>query len=346
LVRWLGAVQAQDYAGAKWAVGLRLSDRELGEASVERCLAEGTILRTHVMRWTWQLVLPEDVRWMLALVAPRLLTRAARRHRELDLDAATFRKSSTLLEKTVRDGRHRTRDELAAVLAKAGISTAKERLSHLLGRAEIDGVLCSGARRGKQFTYTHLDHRAPTRRSPLARDEALAELARRYFASRGPALLADFAWWSGLSASDARAGLEAIRSSLVSDVIDGHAYFHWAESATVAAPKGACHLLPAFDEYLVAYRNRDALLDAEHAKRLNAGGGMLNPAVLVDGRVIGTWRRELAPAAALLEVNLFETPTAKLQQTIARAAARFGHFLGVETRIERWSAGGKRLRAP
>jgi len=335
VVAWLGAMQAQDYAGAKWAVGLRLSDRGITEAAVERAIASGALLRMHVMRWTWQLVLPEDVRWMLALVAPRLVARAARRHRELELDAATFRKSHAVLEKALRDGLHRSRGELAALLGKAGISTAKERLSHLLGRAELEGILCSGARRGKQFTYVHLDDRAPKQRIPLTRDEALAELARRYFQSRGPALLADFVWWSGLSAPDARAGLEAIRSSLVSEVVDGRSYFRAETAVRLARQKNVCRLLPAFDEYLVAYRDRDAVLDPLQAKRLNAGGGILRPSVVLDGRVIGTWRRELARAAVTVEVDLFERPTSEQREAIDAAAKRFGDFLELDVKLAR-----------
>jgi hypothetical protein len=224
LMKWMGALQAQDYAGAKWALGLRLGGAAI-EMDIERALAEGHILRTHLMRWTWQLVLPEDVRWMLDLVRDRLVVRAARRHWQLDLDAATFRRSNDVLERAVRDGDHATRDELAARLEKAGISPAGGRLSHLLGRAELDAVLCSGARRGKQLTYVHLDQRAPRRRTPWRRDEALAELARRYFQSRGPATLADFVWWSGLAIAEARAALDAIRSSLVTEIIGGHRAF-------------------------------------------------------------------------------------------------------------------------
>jgi hypothetical protein len=332
VVEWLGAIQAQDYAGAKWAVGLRLSRRDPAETAIESAIAAGTILRMHVMRWTWQLVLPEDVRWMLALVGPRLMVRATKRHRSLELDAATFRKSNAVLEKALRDGRHRTREELAALLGKAGISTAKERLSHLLGCAELDAIISSGARRGKQFTYVHLDHRAPPQRTPLAREDALAELARRYFRSRGPALLEDFTWWSGLTASEARAGLEAIRSTLMCDIVAGRTYYRSDTQATGALPKDTCHLLPAFDEYLVAYRHRAVLLDPKHAKRVNAGGGMLNRSVMLDGRVVGTWRRELGRSAVDLDIDLFEPPTPKLERAVLRAAERFAGFLGLEAR--------------
>lgn len=341
VVGWLGAVQAQDYAGAKWAVALRVAI-DISERSVESAIGEGSILRMHVMRWTWQFVLPEDARWMLALVRPRLLARAARRDRELELDAATFRKSNTVLDRALRDGQHRTRPELAALLGRAGISPADQRLSHLLARAEIDGIVCSGPRRGKQFTYAHLDHRAPIPATRLARDEALAALARRYFRSRGPALLDDFIWWSGLSAADARAALDAVRPSLAVDLIDGRTYFSW-DAPTSGAPfksgRGdeACLLLPAFDEYLVAYRHRDALIDSDHVKLVNAGTGMLNPSVVIGGRVIGAWRRDLLRDRATLEIELFEPLTTKHESAITRAVERFGRFLGVDARLARLS---------
>ena len=341
LVAWLGAIQAQDYAGTKWAVGLRLARAGLGDEAVERAIATGSILRMHVMRWTWQLVLPEDARWMLALVKPRLVARAKRRHETLDLDDATFRKSNDVLEKALRDGRHRTRQELATLLAAARIPVTGERLSHLLGRAELDAILSSGARRGKQFTYVHMDERAPLQRTPLSREEAIAGLALRYFRSRGPALLDDFIWWSGLTASEARMGLEATRSSLVSEVIDGRTYFHGEAPKPARAPRSGCHLLPPFDEYIVAYRNRDALIDERHIKLVNAGGGMLNPVVIVAGRVRGTWRRELAPDHVTIEVDLFDPPTPTEEREIERAAERFGSFLGKEPRIVRRAARGR-----
>jgi hypothetical protein len=278
---------------------------------------------------------------MLDLVRDRLVVRAARRHRQLELEAATFRRSNDVLDRALRDGGHATRDELAARLEKAGISPAGERLSHLLGRAELDAVLCSGARRGKQFTYMHLDHRAPRRRISWQRGDAVAELARRYFQSRGPATLADFVWWSGLTIAEARAGLDAVRSSLVAETIDGDLAFSLEEKRAKAkrtartrdAEPLGCQLLPAFDEYLVAYRKRDAIIAPRDAKRLNAGGGMLRPSVVFDGRVIGTWRRELTKGGVAVELHLFERPSRTEQETIARAVETFGRFLGLAAEI-------------
>lgn len=191
VVEWLAAVQAQDYAGAKWALGLRLQDAT--DDDVEQAFAEGAILRTHLLRPTWHFVTPADIRWMLALTAPRAHAVNADMSRKLELDNALFKRSNAALARALHGGRQLTRDELRGVLQKAGIATdGGLRLGYLLMRAELDGMVCSGARRGKQFTYALLDERAPHAKT-LGREEALAELAQRYFVSRGPATVQDFA---------------------------------------------------------------------------------------------------------------------------------------------------------
>jgi hypothetical protein len=342
VVEWLGAVQAQDYGAAKWAVALRLAPG-VTDANLEQAVGDGTILRTHVMRWTWQFVSPADLRWMLALVAPRLVTRSATRHRQLGLEAATFRRSNSAIEKALRGGRQLTREELAGVLGSVGISTAGQRLAYLLGWAEIHGVICSGARRGKQSTYALLDDRVPKHPRTLTRDESLAELAFRYFRSRGPATVADFVWWSGLSPSDGRAGLEFVKAKLVSEVIGGQT--HWrGEGGVGRVASATVHLLPAFDEYLVAYRNRDAVLDPKHVKRINAGGGLLAPCIVAGGRVIGIWRRTLTTTTVTIELRPFQGIEAPAPRALDDAATRYAHFLGLALRLGHGGT-GKRLAA-
>jgi winged helix DNA-binding protein len=310
LVHWLGAVQAQDYAAAKWAVGLRLA--RATDASIEAELARGAVLRTHAFRWTWQLVSPADIHWILALVGPRLLARAARRHAELGLDAATLRKCRRMIERALRDGACLTRRELSAALR--GIDCTGQRLPHILAVCELEGLICSGR---KKATWELLDRRAPKTRA-LSRDEALAELARRYFRSRGPATIADFIWWSGLSSADARAGLASVESELAQDVFDGRV--HWRADQPLVKTEAA-YLLPAFDEYLVAYRERGAMLDPRHVKRLNAGGGLLAPCVVKGGRVVGLWRRD---AKTITIERLLPCD----RESIEAAARRYEAFVG------------------
>ena len=325
LVAWLGAVQAQDYAAVKWAAGLRLGGAAT-DAGIERAVDDGAVIRIHALRGTWQLVAPADVRWMLDLVAPRLIASYATRYRQLGLDAATFRHGDAVLAEALRGGAQLTRAELASAYEAAGISTTGQRLAHLLQRAELEALICGGARRGKQFTYTLLENRAPGSR--LERDEALAELALRYFRSRGPATLDDFKWWSGLAPADARAGLDAVKSLLASTVMDSRAYWH-DKDAVARARSSAAFLLPAFDEYLIAYRDRGAVLDPKYARRLNAGGGMLGPCIVLGGRVAGTWRRTLARGAVEIELDLFEVPAPREHRAIAVAARRYGAFHGL-----------------
>lgn len=334
VVSRLVAIQAQDPAAARWAVGIRMPEGAVTERAVAEALANGSILRTHVMRWTWQLVSPADVRWLLALVAPRLLQRYAGRQRELGLDRAVLVRSRDTLERALAGGEHLTRPELAGALARARLPSTGPALSHLLAHAELQAVLCSGAPRGKAATYALLDLRAPRARSPLPRAEALAELARRYFESRGPATVTDLAWWAGLTVAEASAGLAEARSHLIAEEVGGMTWWRGppAPGARRARTRRRALLLPAFDEYLVAYRDRRAMLDEAQAKRLNAGGGVLAPSVVVGGRVVGTWRRTLGRRGVEVQVALFEPLAARARAAVVAATSRYEAFLALGAR--------------
>ena len=272
------------------------------------------------------------MRWLLALVAPRLIAGAASRFRELGLDEATFRRSRTALARALRDGAHLTRSEMAATLQAAGVSTEGQRLSYLLGRAEIDGVITSGATRGKQTTHALLELRAPDARAVLPRDEAIAELALRYFRGRGPATAGDFPWWAGTTLVEARAAIAAADSALVAEDFDGIPMWR-ADVEMPSAPSGAL-LLPAFDEYLVAYARREAVLATEHVRRINAGGGLLSPCIVIDGRVVGLWRRTLSARAVGVEATLFAAVSKQRERAILAAAERYGAFLGLPMHLD------------
>src|SRR5579884_1810369 len=205
VVQWLGAVQAQDYAAAKWALGLRLP--AVSDDDIERAFAGGAILRTHVMRPTWHFVAPADIRWLLALTAPRVHATNAYYYRQCELDDTTFTRCHEAMTNALQGGKQLTRPEIVSALKQIGIVADDPlRFGLIIMHAELEGIICSGARRGKQFTYALLDERAPQART-LERDEALSELVKRYFSSHGPATLQDFVWWSGLTAADAKAGL-------------------------------------------------------------------------------------------------------------------------------------------
>lgn len=340
VVAAMAAVQAQDLAGARWALGLRVPGAT--EAAIDRALETGAIVRTHPMRGTHHFVSAADIRWMLALLAPRGLVRGAPRWRQLGLDAATLGAAMRALSGALEGNRHLVRGELAAVLRGAGIATDGGRLGEILMHAELTGLVCSGARRGKHITFALLDERVPARpaidqppqrRASLGgpanldlanRDAALAELAGRYFATRGPATLRDFVWWSGLTMADARAGAESARG-LVSQTIDGTVY--WRGPSMRARPAHRAYLLPPYDEYAVAYQARELLGAAP--RRATSWGALtlLGPIVIVDGVVAGTWKRTLGPRAVTIEVAPWRRLARDEADAVEQAAARYAAFL-------------------
>jgi hypothetical protein len=330
VVAWLGALQAQDYAGAKWSVGLRLLDAT--DAGVEQAISENDFVRTWAVRGTLHFVAATDVRWLLALLAPRLIARNARRYAELELDERTLARSNAVLAGALRGGNRYDRRELLAILERNGISTRGQRAAYMLQRASLDGLICQGVVRGNNPTFMSLDESLPAA-GVMAHDEALAELARRYFTSRGPATLQDFVWWSGLTTADARAGLKAITADLVRETIDGRTY--WMSRSTTPAQNSspAVHLLPGFDEYLLGYRDRGASLEAAYAKKLNAGGGMLTPTIVADGRVVGTWRRALRKDAVAIKVSPFVPLSEPQWGALRTAAERYGGFVAMPATI-------------
>jgi hypothetical protein len=326
VVTWLGAVQAQDYAAAKWAVAQRMTTG-ITDASLDRAFAAGTLLRTHVLRPTWHFVTPADIRWMLALTAPRVNAANAYQYRNLALDDAVFKRSHAALTKALQGGGQLTRAQLGVVLQRAGIALDNLRLTHLMMRAELDRIICSGARQGKQFTYALLDERVPPT-TVLERDEALMELTRRYFTSHGPATAQDFVWWSGLTMADAQAGLVMIKSQLAHEVLDGKTYWYAASMRAAQSSARTAHLLPNYDEYIVGYQDRSAAVDAGRTPQVDARGNVLfNHTIMLDGRVVGTWKRTLAKTAVVVELKPFAPLTKADQRAVAAAVQRYGAFL-------------------
>ncbi|HET6312266.1 MAG TPA: winged helix DNA-binding domain-containing protein [Chloroflexia bacterium] len=327
VVGWLGAVQAQDYPAAKWALGLRLRDAR--DADVERAFADGAILRTHVMRPTWHFVAPADIRWLLALTAPRVHAASAYQYRKLELDDATFSHSHDVLAKALEGGKQLTRPELGSALQQAGIDTHDLlRLTYIIMHAELEGIVCSGAKRGKQFTYALLDERAPASK-PLTRDEALAELTLRYFTSHGPATLKDFVWWSGLTATDAKAGLEAVKPQLTHGTKDGLTYWFAQSTPFAQAPTPTAHLFPNYDEYGVGYTDRSALVDPTRPGSPDPQDSFfyLGNLIVVEGKAVGSWKRTLAKHTVALTTQTFTPLTPVETAAITVAAQAYGAFL-------------------
>ncbi|HEX6982983.1 MAG TPA: winged helix DNA-binding domain-containing protein [Balneolaceae bacterium] len=325
LVHWMGAMQAQNYSMAKWAVGVRLPNST--DKIVEAAVDEGEIIRTHLLRPTWHLVAASDIHWMLELTAPRIKASMKSRHEQLGLTPSLISKSNKLLEEVLRGGNHLTRGELKAEFKKINIETDNNRISHLLLRAELDGVICSGRSKGNSQTYALLDERVPEKKS-LSRNEALAELARRYFSSHGPATVNDFAWWSGLTLTDSRKALEMVKSDFITDTINSQTYW-FSNSFFIPEPdEPSVHLLPAYDEFIISYTDRGATLSGEHNDKAISKNGMFWPVVIVNGQVAGLWKRTIKGNKVNLEVEPFQPFSKTVKDLIEKKATSFGDFLG------------------
>jgi len=320
VVSHFGAVQAQDYLGALWAVGLRM--RNAVEADVERALAERSIVRLWPQRGTLHFVAAEDARWMVDLLAPRVLARnRGRLQREHGLDAAVLRRARSVVERALRDGAQLTRPELYAALEKGRIATGASRGLHILFALAHERLLCFGARRGKQPTFVLFDEWLPSAK-PKSREESLAALTIRYFSGHGPATVADFLWWSGLTAREVREGL-----ALTGDALTHEDGLYFSSASRVSRASSSTHLLPPYDEYTVGYKDRSAVLDPAFAKHVNAGGGIIHPIVVVNGRVVGTWKRTLSARSIEIRVSAFRALSARERAGLAKVAARYAGFV-------------------
>jgi len=333
VVSQLGAVQAQDYSGAKWALGQRIQNAT--DAAINQSFNEGEILRTHLLRSTWHFVTPADIRWMLELTAPRVHAVNAYMYRKLELDDAILKRSNAVLTNALQRGRQLTRMELASAFKSAGIIADGLRLGYFMMYAELEGLICSGARRAKQFTYALLEERVPQVKA-LKREEALAVLTQRYFRSRGPATLQDFVWWSGLTMADARNGIEMVKSQFVSELINGQRYW-FASSGSPASfreksPKA--YLLPNYDEYFIGFKDRSAI--GEVARRSNLpenSPALIAHIIILDSQIVGGWKRTLKKDVVVIELNLITDLTKVQKRAIADAANRYGKFLDLPVEL-------------
>jgi hypothetical protein len=346
VVSRLGAVQAQDYAAAKWALAQRAPG--LRDADIDADIDAGRLVRTHVLRPTWHFVAPGDVRWMVALSAPRIRRTLNTYFRNVGLDPRICARSRTVIERALRGGSAMTRAELAARLQRAHVPADGLRAAFLMIDAEIEGLIGSGPRRGRHATYALLDERVPP--APvIARDEALARLADLYFTSHGPAAVRDFAWWSGLTMSDARAGVEMNAASLIASTVAGRTYWSRHPDARRHPPvrraglktddeRGSglarqarrpphVHLLPNFDEFLVGYHDRQPIVDGIAPQLRLTRSELLGYLAMVDGLVAGTWTRQAGGEEVVVEIATTASLARRVAPAMRRAAAAYGTFL-------------------
>lgn len=333
VVRQLGAVQSQDYAGGKWGVAQRVAGGV--DADVERALTEGSIVRTHVLRPTWHFVAAEDIRWMLALTAPRVRATMATYDRQLGIDDAVFTRSAAVITRELAGGRHLTRAELGKALNREQIdSGVGQRMAHLMMRAELEGLICSGARQGSQSTYALLEERVPPAPA-MERDDAMRELAMRYFRTRGPATVHDFSWWSGLRMGDARRAVELTGASLAHEIADGRAYWFADDAPAPARPGSGAHLLPNYDEYFIGFRDRSALQGRVAAANVHVPAeAFLMNVIVIDGELVGGWRRVVVGGTSIVQLRLVVDLPRRAMSQIHGQVKRYAGFLGVPLEVK------------
>jgi hypothetical protein len=330
-VSHLGAVQSQDYSGAKWALSQRLENKN--DEIIENAFTEGKILRTHVMRPTWHFVSPEDIRWIQELTGPRVNKISMYYFKQFELDEEVFKKSNKILSKALQGGNFLTRNELSNYLEKSGILTKEVlRLSYIIMKAELDGIICSGPRKGKQFTYALIEERAPEAKI-LPHDQALKELTEKYFTSHGPALIQDFVWWSGLTVADVKKGIEM--ADLSSEIVENQKYYFSKETQVPKQIKKYAFLLPNYDEYTIAYKERSLYtIPGEHKSLDTRGNIIFNNAIIIDGKVAGTWKKTLKAKEVLIEYIKFYKYSQEEKNLFDDAINRYAEYLKLKPAVK------------
>ena len=324
MVKWFGAVQGQEYAQTKWGLGLRLP--HLTDGDIEKDLTEGRILRTHILRPTWHFVSAEDIRWILMLTSPRVHAANAYMYRKLELQSKVFSRCHVIFARALEGEKQLTRDDLNLELNRNKIKAEGLRLGYIMMHAELEGLICSGPRKGNQFTYMMLEERVPSAGSKT-REQALHDLIFRYFSSRGPATLQDFSTWSGLTIAECKKGIDSQKSALARIEIEDATYFFFEAIPRPAKTTGQVRFLPIYDEYIMGYKNRKAIFLA--FKDLRPKPVLpFDSTIILDGQVVGTWKRTIKPKSVQLEYELFVPFNKKQQAELEKTISRFKEFTG------------------
>ncbi len=322
MVEWLGAVQGQEYAQTKWGLGLRLP--HLTDKEIENELNKGKILRTHLLRPTWHIVSAKDIRWLLKLTAPRVHAVNAYMYRQLELDNKIFSNCNDILVKTLQGGNQLTREEVNEAFEKHKIIAKGHRLSYIMMNAELEGIICSGARKGNQFTYALLDERIGYGK-PLERTEALAELTTRYFSSRGPATIKDFSTWSGLTVTDCKKGVEMLKPLLEKEIIERQEYFFNSKINLPEKQPDKIYLLPVYDEFIMGYKDRSAIMVLR-----NNAPFLYDCMIVFRGQIIGTWKRTILKNSMETVFDFFKPLNRRQSRIFDEAVDRLGGFMNLK----------------
>jgi len=331
MVRWMGAVQAQNFLGSLWAIGIRVKNAQ--EPDIEHAIADKTLVCTWLLRGTLHFVAVEDIKWILDLVAPRIIASNANLLKtNFKLDNNEFKRIKKVIVSTLEGGQSLTRDKIYSELEKASISTSSLRGLHILHRLALEGLICFGAREGKQQTFLLLDEWLPNTKS-MGHDKALGELARRYFTSHGPATIQDFRWWSGLRDADARTALDTIKSQLLSEDIDNQTYWFQSFKETEDNKYPVSQLLPNFDEYFIGYKDRNNLVNGIYTKEFNINDFIFNSNIILNGEIVGAWKRIFKEGKVIITLNYYKSLNKEENWAVKKAAKDYGKFLDMPVHL-------------
>ena len=325
IVAHLGAMQAQEFMMAKWAIGLRLGGK-ICEQDIQASFDKGEILRTHIMRPTWHFVAPEDIRWMLSLCGPRVLGGNKSMEKQLELDAKIFSKCNKVLSKILAGNTYLTRDEIRVELEKVTTIGDGQRLAYIMMQAEQIALICSGPRKGKQFTYALIDERAPSAPT-YSRDEGLAKLTERYFTSRGPATVHDMAVWSGLTLKDVRDGVSNLPKDFIHEVIGEKEYIFKPVEAKLNKEHQSTFLMPDYDEYGMGYKDRSAIKTSKALPYWGNNGTPYSHWLVVDGTIEGTWEKVVKGKTVSVKTTPFSSLTKTQEKKILTAVKKYESFM-------------------
>ncbi len=324
IVSYMGAMQSQAFDMARWAVGARLEGST--DRMIEEAINEAKIIRTHVLRPTWHFVAAEDVHWMLELSMPRQLPIYTSYIKMTGTGPDIFPRIWPSVEKALRDHNHLTRQELTDRLVAEGFPVNMNAVQHALSFAELEGLICNGKISGKKQTFCLLQERVPKKQS-LSKEESLEKLARKYFTSHGPATIHDFIWWSGLLASDAKAALELIKDDFISEEINGRTFWMKNDIKVPAKAEDSVLLLPQFDEMVVSYKDRTEMIGDEHYGKVMTKNGLFSPTIMLNGEIVGSWRKVMKKGKPETELSFFEKATKKTQVLLKKVEKTYLDFL-------------------
>lgn len=331
IVKHFGAMQAQDYAMAKWAIGCRCDS---SEKEIEEAINSAQIIRTHILRPTWHFVSAEDIYWMMELSAPQVKRFTISGAKKFGYDEKKLNQINSSIEKLLAGNNHLTRDEIMQELDIKKTSKEDFLSAAIMMHAELDGLVCNGKMKGKQITYALLEERVPKPKTKLSKEEALEKLALRYFESHGPATLSDFSWWSGFAPTICKKAINAIELQLNQITIDNQIYWFKKKGLELHRFRESVLFLPAFDEILISYKTREASFLPEHQSKIFTNNGIFKPIILENGKVIGIWKRTFKKDHAKIETEFFNETEISKKHIIFEGIKSFEKYLDTKTIIE------------